>query len=151
RITTGKVDESSATGAPRDELRGCSWGGGHAPSPAGERSTAQVDPLYALSVTGTASPSAGVLDHSQSEMSRKGHVLWGVVGERSTWTRRAQELVLRRILAIVLIVLGLGTAGAAVASGIIWRPSEEVTATLPQDPDARSEEHTSELQSRFDL
>ncbi|HLS61752.1 MAG TPA: hypothetical protein VK060_00070 [Ruania sp.] len=43
--------------------------------------------------------------------------------------------MLRRILAIVLIVLGLGTAGAAVASGTIWRPSEEVTATLPQDPD----------------
>lgn len=43
--------------------------------------------------------------------------------------------MLRRIFAIVLIVLGLGTAGAALASGTIWRPAEVVTATLPQEPD----------------
>ena len=43
--------------------------------------------------------------------------------------------MLRRIFAIVLIVLGLGTAGAAVASGTVWRPSEVVTATLPQEPE----------------
>jgi hypothetical protein len=43
--------------------------------------------------------------------------------------------VLRRILAVLLIVLGLGTAGAAVASGTVWRPDEVVTATLPEDPE----------------
>lgn len=43
--------------------------------------------------------------------------------------------MVRRIFAIVLIVLGLGTAGAAVASGTVWRPDDRVTLTLPADPD----------------
>lgn len=49
---------------------------------------------------------------------------------------KGQELVLRRIFATVLIVLGLAIAGAGIASGTIWRADEQVTATLPQDPDA---------------
>ncbi|MBK5249579.1 MAG: hypothetical protein JJE50_09125 [Actinomycetales bacterium] len=43
--------------------------------------------------------------------------------------------MLRRIFAILLIVLGLGTIGAAIASGTVWRPDDRVTATLPQEPD----------------
>lgn len=43
--------------------------------------------------------------------------------------------MVRRIFAIVLIVLGLGTIGAAVASGTIWRPDDRVTLTLPAAPD----------------
>lgn len=49
---------------------------------------------------------------------------------------KGQELVLRRIFATVLIVLGLAIAGAGIASGTIWRADEQVTATLPQDPEA---------------
>ncbi|WP_420110844.1 hypothetical protein [Pseudactinotalea sp.] len=43
--------------------------------------------------------------------------------------------MVRRIFAIVLIVLGLGTIGAAIASGTIWRPDDRVTLTLPATPD----------------
>lgn len=43
--------------------------------------------------------------------------------------------MVRRIFAIVLIVLGLGTMGAAVASGTIWRPDDQVTLALPTTPD----------------
>lgn len=43
--------------------------------------------------------------------------------------------MVRRIFAIVLIVLGLCTIGAAVASGTIWRPADQVTLTLPGTPD----------------
>jgi hypothetical protein len=43
--------------------------------------------------------------------------------------------VVRRIFAIVLIVLGLGTIGAAIASGTIWRPDDRVTLALPETPD----------------
>jgi len=41
----------------------------------------------------------------------------------------------RRIFAVVLIVLGLSTIGAAIASGTIWRPDDRVTLTLPATPD----------------
>ncbi|WP_159619484.1 hypothetical protein [Ruania rhizosphaerae] len=44
--------------------------------------------------------------------------------------------MLGRIFAILLIVLGLGTAAAGIASGTVWRPDETVTATLPQEPEA---------------
>ncbi|WP_156224472.1 hypothetical protein [Pseudactinotalea suaedae] len=43
--------------------------------------------------------------------------------------------MVRRIFAVVLIVLGLGTIGAAIASGTIWRPDDRVTLTLPATPD----------------
>ncbi|UFU07678.1 hypothetical protein [Ruania halotolerans] len=43
--------------------------------------------------------------------------------------------MLGRIFAILLIVLGLGTAGAGIASGTLWRPDEVVTATVPQAPE----------------
>ncbi|MFV0426833.1 MAG: hypothetical protein ACK5KU_07345 [Beutenbergiaceae bacterium] len=42
---------------------------------------------------------------------------------------------MRKIFAAVLIVLGLGTVAAAIASGTIWRPDDRVTLTLPADPD----------------
>lgn len=41
----------------------------------------------------------------------------------------------RRIIAIVLVVLGLGTAGAAVASATVWKPDSVVTVPLPQQPE----------------
>lgn len=41
----------------------------------------------------------------------------------------------RRIFAIVLVVLGLGTIGAAIASGTIWRPDDRVTLALAAAPD----------------
>ncbi|UFU02107.1 hypothetical protein LQF12_11360 [Ruania suaedae] len=44
--------------------------------------------------------------------------------------------MLGRIFAILLIVLGLGTAAAGIGSGTVWRPDETVTATLPQEPEA---------------
>lgn len=58
-----------------------------------------------------------------------------LIDDLSTATRKAQQLVIRRILAIVLIVLGLTTAGVGVALGTIWRANDTVTATLPQDPE----------------
>lgn len=42
--------------------------------------------------------------------------------------------VLRRLIAIAAIVLGLAVMAAAVGSATIWRPDEQVTATLPADP-----------------
>ncbi|MFV0252283.1 MAG: hypothetical protein ACK5H2_02995 [Beutenbergiaceae bacterium] len=43
--------------------------------------------------------------------------------------------MIRKIFAVVLILLGLGTVAAAIASGTIWRPDDQVTLTLPADPD----------------
>lgn len=43
--------------------------------------------------------------------------------------------MLRRVVGIVLIVLGLSTIGAAVASGTVWRPDDRVTLTLGSQPD----------------
>ncbi len=43
--------------------------------------------------------------------------------------------MIRRILAIVLIVLGLGTIGAAIASATVWKPDSTVTVPLPSEPD----------------
>src|SRR5690625_4652890 len=43
--------------------------------------------------------------------------------------------VIRRILAIVLIVLGLGTIGAAIASATVWKPDSTVTVPLPSEPE----------------
>lgn len=41
----------------------------------------------------------------------------------------------RRILAIILMVLGLGTLGGAIASATVWKPPEVVTVPLPQTPE----------------
>lgn len=43
--------------------------------------------------------------------------------------------MIRRILAIVLIVLGLGTIGAAIASATVWKPDSTVTVPLPSEPE----------------
>lgn len=40
----------------------------------------------------------------------------------------------RRIIAIVLVVLGLGTTGAAIASATVWKPDSIVTVPLPEEP-----------------
>lgn len=40
----------------------------------------------------------------------------------------------RRIIAIVLIVLGLSTVGAAIASATAWKPPTTVTVPLPSEP-----------------
>lgn len=42
--------------------------------------------------------------------------------------------MIRRILAIVLIALGLGTVGAAIASATAWKPDETATVPLPAQP-----------------
>lgn len=42
--------------------------------------------------------------------------------------------MIRRILTIVLIVLGVGTIGAAIASATVWKPDTVVTVPLPQEP-----------------
>lgn len=42
--------------------------------------------------------------------------------------------MLRRIIATLLVVLGLTSVGLGVASATIWRSSDTVTASLPQDP-----------------
>src|SRR5690625_244362 len=47
-----------------------------------------------------------------------------------------QAKVIRRIIAIVLIVLGLGTVGAGIASATIWKPASTVSVPLPEEPDA---------------
>lgn len=44
--------------------------------------------------------------------------------------------MIRRILAVTLIVLGLAAAAAGIASATIWRPADTATATLPARPDA---------------
>lgn len=44
--------------------------------------------------------------------------------------------MIRRIIAIVLIVLGLSTIGAAIASATVWKPPESVTVPLPNEPSA---------------
>src|SRR5690625_1145551 len=46
-----------------------------------------------------------------------------------------QAKVIRRIIAIVLIVLGLGTVGAGIASATIWKPASTVSVPLPEEPD----------------
>lgn len=43
--------------------------------------------------------------------------------------------MLRRLIAIAAIVLGLAIMAAAVGSATIWRPDDQVTATLPADPE----------------
>ena len=42
--------------------------------------------------------------------------------------------MIRRLIAIVLIVLGLGTLGAGIASGTVWKPDALVTVPLPAQP-----------------
>lgn len=42
--------------------------------------------------------------------------------------------MIRRIIAIVLVVLGLGTIGAAIASATVWKPESVVTVPLPEEP-----------------
>lgn len=42
--------------------------------------------------------------------------------------------MIRRIIAAVLIVLGLGTVGAAIASATAWKPDTTVTVPLPAQP-----------------
>jgi len=42
--------------------------------------------------------------------------------------------VIRRIIAIVLIVLGLSMVGTGIASATIWKPSSTVTVPLPEQP-----------------
>jgi hypothetical protein len=44
--------------------------------------------------------------------------------------------VLRRIITIVLIVLGVVVIGLALASATVWRPSDEVSASLTAAPEA---------------
>ncbi|MGM0385030.1 MAG: hypothetical protein ACQERF_03470 [Actinomycetota bacterium] len=44
--------------------------------------------------------------------------------------------MIRRILAAVLVVLGLVAVGLAVASATVWRPSDTVTASMPAQPTA---------------
>lgn len=41
----------------------------------------------------------------------------------------------RRLIAILLIVLGLGTIGAAIASATIWKPETTVSVPLPASPE----------------
>ncbi|ROR72077.1 hypothetical protein [Bogoriella caseilytica] len=43
--------------------------------------------------------------------------------------------MIRRILAVTLIVLGLAAAAAGTASATIWRPDDTATITLPSRPD----------------
>ncbi|HLS24486.1 MAG TPA: hypothetical protein VK063_01275 [Beutenbergiaceae bacterium] len=44
--------------------------------------------------------------------------------------------MLRRIIAITVIVVGLAVITAAIGSATFWRPDERVTATLPEGPEA---------------
>src|SRR5690625_3572163 len=58
------------------------------------------------------------------------------------WVRRSHTFleepapVLRRIIAITVIVVGLAVITAAIGSATFWRPDERVTATLPEGPEA---------------
>src|SRR6266496_4528550 len=66
------------------------------------------------------------------------------------WLRREARALLREARSWPSLLVAVGTAVVALPLAILLTPGQEV-ATLGQHITVRSEEHTSELQSRRDL